>query len=152
VYAPTASRAGSVEFSTDCKSQAGGSDCPVYGEQAWLCPNLKRCTYEVVPPATPATMPGDNALTQEGENTVAGGWWALIVIGVLLFAILAALCLFSGKIVRGDCGGWAQKHLTHGNKKIPVLYLAPNDKLDQMAAKASAEAPVSPSAVGADVD
>ena len=29
---------------------------------------------------------------------------------------------------------------------------APNDKLDQMAAKASAEAPVSPSAVGADVD
>ena len=48
--------------------------------------------------------------------------------------------------------GWAQKHLTHGNKKIPVLYLAPNDKLDQMAAKASAEAPVSPSAVGADVD
>ena len=96
-------------------------------------------------------MPGDNALTQEGENTVAGGWWALIVIGVLLFAILASLCLFSGKIVRGDCGGWAQKHLTHGNKKIPVLYLAPNDKLDQMAAKAEA-APVSPSAVGADVD
>lgn len=148
MYAPTASRAGSVEFSTDCKSQAGGSDCPVYGEQAWLCPNLKRCTYEVVP-QTPPTMPGDNALTQEGENTVAGGWWALIVIGVLLFAILAALCLFSGKIVRGDCGGWAQKHLTHGNKKIPVLYLAPTDKLDQMAAKAkdsaSAEAPtVSP--------
>ena len=38
------------------------------------------------------------------------------------------------------------------NKKIPVLYLAPTDKLDQMAAKASAAPPVSPSAVGADVD
>ena len=37
-------------------------------------------------------------------------------------------------------------------REIDIDALAPTDKLDQMAAKASAEAPVSPSAVGADVD
>ena len=138
------------------KADRSKSSCSAAGCDAKQCGDypaiaLYECEYQVSSSLGDLGKDGMR-LTQEGENTVAGGWWALIVVGVLLFALLAALCLFSGKIVRGDCGGWAQKHLTHGNKKIPVLYLAPTDKLDQMAAKASAEAPVSPSAVGADVD